>query len=354
MLSIIRRVGLVLLALIFFLLLIASLTLGAVDSKILNEDFYKDQLEENDFYARVYTDVMPEIEAVPDYYGSLQISSEEVKELTAQIFPPRWLKAQVEELLDDLLPWLRSDTDDLNMSIDLGPIKQDAHSIIMAFLRQKIDAIPDCQPGQMPDLSSVSQGKLPECIPGGPERNIMEEQAISQAMAFVNANIELAPDTIDLVEEAKGENETRQQFLNDFDTSRQVIRDIIDIPQAAFYGAMAAVLGIIALLNMRRWQRALRWLGGTMFFSGLPLVAIFAVATFIAPDRVADAVSEGVNDVPAAINTLLRDIVSSGIKDLTMGFILPAAVIMGLGLLCFVASFVPGRRNHGNKAKRNA
>ena len=344
MLSIIRRVALVFLALIFFLLFITSLSIGAIDGKILNEDFYKDQLEENDFYARVYTDVMPEIEAVPDYYGSLPISRQEAEELTTQIFPPEWLQTQVERSLDNLFPWLRSDTDDLDMTIDLRPAKQRAHPVVMAFLDQKIDALPDCRPGQVPDLSAIPQGKLPECIPGGPERNTIKEQVMSQAMAFVDANIELAPDTLDLIDEAKSENETREQFLDDFDTARRVIRHIIDIPQAALYGAMAVVLGIIALLNLHRLKKVLRWIGATMFFSGLPLVVIFAVAHSTAPGRVTDAITEHIDDIPATINTLLSDVVSSGIKDLSMGVILAAAIITGLGLFCFALSFVPEGR----------
>jgi hypothetical protein len=55
--SILKRVALVFLAFVFFLLLAASLTLGAVEGKVLDEDFYKDRLEDNDFYARIYTDV---------------------------------------------------------------------------------------------------------------------------------------------------------------------------------------------------------------------------------------------------------------------------------------------------------
>jgi hypothetical protein len=339
--SVIRRVALVFLAFVFFLLLIASLTLGAVEGKILDEDFYKGQLDENDFYTRVYTDVLPEIEAVPDYYGDLQISRQEAEELIAQIFPPEWLQTQVESLLDDSFPWLRSDTDDLDMTIDLRPAKQRAHSAVMAFLAQKIDTLPDCQPGQVPDLSLVSQGVLPECIPSGLDRNIIREQVISEAMVFVDANIEQAPDTLDLIDEAKSEDETREQFLDEFDSPRQIIKHIVDIPQAVFYGAMVVVLGIIVLLNLRRLKKILRWLGCTMFFSGLPLVVIFSLVHSMVPGRVTDAITENVEDVPATINTLLCDLASSGTKDLSMGFILPAAIIMGLGLIFFVVSFVP-------------
>lgn len=339
--SVIRRVALVFLALVFFLLLAASLTLGAIEGKILDEDFYKDQLEDNDFYARVYTDVMPEIEAVPDYYGALQISRQDAEELAAQIFPPQWLQVQVESLLDSLFPWLRSDTDDLDMTIDLRPAKQDAHSVVMAFLGHKIDTLPDCQPGQVPDLSSVTQGILPECIPSDLDRNIIKEQVRNEAMAFVDANIEQAPDTLDLIDEAKSEDETREQFLDEFDSPRGIIADINDIPQAALYGAMVAVLGIIVLLNLRRLKQMLRWLGGTMFFSGLPLVVIFSLVYSMVPSRVSDAIAENVEDVPATIDTLLGDLASSGIKDLSMGFIVPAAIIMGLGLIAFVSSFVP-------------
>jgi hypothetical protein len=163
-------------------------------------------------------------------------------------------------------------------------------------------------------------------------------------MAFVDANIELAPDTLDLIDEAKNENETREQFIDDFDTPRSVIGHILDIPQAALYGGMALVLAIIALLNLPRLKRVLRWLGATMFFSGLPLVVIFAVARSTAPGRVTDAITEHSDDIPATINTLLSDIVSSGIKDLSIGAILAVAIITGLGLFCFALSFIPEGR----------
>lgn len=349
--SIIRRVALVFLAFVFFLLLTMSLTLGAVEGKVLDEDFYKDRLEENDFYVRVYIDVLPEIDAVPDYYGALQISRQETEELTAQIFPPEWLQTQVESLLDNLFPWLRSDTDYLDMSIDLRPAKQDAHSIVMAFFDQKIDTLPDCQPGQVPDLSLVSQGVLPECIPGGLDRNIIRAQVMSEAMPFVDANIEQAPDTLDLIDEAKSEDETREQFLDEFDSPRQIIRRIVDIPQAAFYVAMVVVLGIIVALNLPQLKRILRWLGYTMFFAGLPLVAIFSVVYSIAPGTVTDAITENIEDVPATIDTLLCDLASSGIENLSMGFIVPAAIIMGLGLLSFASSFVPWVRKVGGDSQ---
>ena len=339
--SILRRIALVFLALVFFLLLAASLTLGAVEGKVLDEDFYKGQLDENEFYTRVYTDVLPEIEAVPDYYGDLQISRQEAEELTAQIFPPEWLQTQVESVLDDLFPWLRSDTDNLDMTIDLRPAKQRAHSAVMAFFDQKIDTMPECQPGQVPDLSLISQGVLPECIPSGLDRNVIRELVISEAMPYVDANIEQAPDVLDLIDEAKDEDETREQFLDDFDSPRQIIKHIVDIPQVAFYGAMVVVLGIIVALNLPRLKRILRWIGCTMFFSGLPLVVVFSLVYSIVPGRVTDAITDNVDDVPATINTLLCDLASSGTKDLSMGFILPAAIIMGLGLISFVLSFVP-------------
>jgi len=276
--------------------------------------------------------------------GALQTNRREAEELSVQIFPPEWLQDQVESMLDNLLPWLRSDTDDLDMTIDLRPAKQRARPVVMSFLDQKIHALPDCQPGQVPDLSSLSQGKVPDCIPGGSERNTFEEQFMSQAMTVVDANIELGPDTLDLIDEGRSENETREEFLDDFDLPRQVIRDTIDVPQAAFYGAMAVVLVIIAVLNLPRLKRILRWLGGAMFFAGLPVLVIFVVASSTAPDRVTDTITENVDDVPTAIDTLLSDIVSSGINDLSMSFIIPAAIIMGLGLLCFVLSFVLGSR----------
>jgi len=55
--------------------------------------------------------------------------------------------------------------------------------------------------------------------------------------------------------------------------------------------------------------------------------------------------------VPATIDTLLCDLASSGIENLSMGFIVPAAIIMGLGLLSFASSFVPWVRKVGGDSQ---
>lgn len=83
-----------------------------------------------------------------------------------------------------------------------------------------------------------------------------------------------------------------------------------------------------------------------MFFSGLPLVVIFSLIYSMVPSAVTDAITGNGEDVPATIDTLLSDLASSGIEGLSMGFIVPAAIIMGLGLLSFVSSFLPWVRKY--------
>jgi len=346
--SVLKVMLLVLLSVSFLFVLIGTLSIGVFDRKVLKADFYKGQLRDGNFYERVYTDVMPEIKGLPDYYGGISITQQEANQLIRQIIPPQWLQEQVEPALDSAIPWIRSDTDELNLVIDLRPAKQRAHVAVLQFASQKLDNLPE---GPLPDLEQVAGGEFPPSLPGkpaSPDRQAMVQQAVALLTPYVDANIDKAPDKLDLIQEEvnrEGKGKTQAEFLEDrFGTGRDIVDLVINkIGLIKAYLALAVLLVLIALLNLGKLRAALRWVGGTMFFSALPLMVMGIVANVAGPGLVKNRL-EDIHNVPASVISLISDLSGSVIKDISWTFAIPAIVITGIGLILFVLSFVVRRQ----------
>ena len=346
--SVVKVTLLVLLSVLFLFVLTATLTIGVFDRDLLRENFYKDQLKDANFYERVYTDVMPEIKVLPSYYGGLTITEQERDQLIREIIPPQWLQDQVESALNSAVPWLRSETDQLDVTIDLVPAKQRAGPVVIQFVEQKLASLPECPPGQEPDLSGIASGEFPDCLPekqGSSERIALVNQVIPEVAPYINRNIALAPDELDLVEEAADEdNTTREKFLERFDAARTITDWTINkTGHFLAYLALAVLLSLIALLNIGHLRAMLRWVGGTMLFTALPLLAVGLYAHIAGPGLVENKLEEGIDDVPASIIKLASDLSGSAIKEMSWTFVLPAIIITGIGLVLFVLSFLVQR-----------
>jgi hypothetical protein len=349
-LSVLKVMLLVWFSVLFLFVLTATLTIGVFDHKLLKEGFYKDQLQDANFYEKVYTNVMPEIKELPSYYGGLTITPQERDQLIREIIPPQWLQEQVESALHSAIPWLRSKTKELNVMIDLVPAKQRAGPVVIQFVEQKLASLPECSPGQGPDLSRIASGEFPDCLPekpGSAERQAVFEPYMPEVSSYVNDTIALAPDKLDLVQVAADEwdNGSREKFTDRFHTARTVTDWTINKTGLILaYLTLAVLLLFIALLNLGRLRAMLRWVGGTMLFTALPLVAMGFYAHFAGPGRVEHEMEKGINDVPASIVKLASDLSGSAMKEISWTFVLPAIVITGIGLVLFVLSFLVQRQ----------
>jgi hypothetical protein len=350
-LSVFKVALLVCLSVLFLFVLIGTLTIGVFDRKLLKEDFYKSQLRHANFYERVYTDVMPEIKDLPSYYGELVITEQERDQLIRKIIPPQWLQEQVESALHSAMPWLRSETEELNVVIDLVPAKQRAGPVVLQFVSQRLTSLPECPLGQEPDLSHVAYGEFPDCLPERPnsaERETLVNQVIPMVTPYISQNINDAPDKVDLVQEAadKWNNGSRERFLDRFHTVRTITDWTINKTGLVLaYLALAVLLLLIALLNVGRLRAMLRWIGGTMLFTSLPLLAMGLYAHFAGPSLVEHEMENKIKDVPASIIKLASGLSGSAIKEISWTFVMPAIVIAGIGMAVFVLSFLVQRRD---------
>lgn len=342
-LSVLKITASVLLGFIFLVVLTGNLLLSVAKGEVLDEGFYKRHLEESNFYPRLYSEVLTQLDSAAGFYGRLRLSSEEVRGLFTQVFPEAWVRGQVEALLDNLLPWVRSDTDSLDLAIDLRPNKEAAREATARFITQKVGGLPQCRPGQEIDLGQVSAGLLPECIPPVADGEAIKRQAVALATGFVNENIDLAPDRLDLIDEVKGGGESRQEFLDKFQGARTGIKLATGIALPISYVALAILLLLIALLNQPWLKHALRWVGGTIFFSGGLLLYGSIYATTVLPGRIAEWSTRNITGLPGDVVALMGEVAEAATRDILGDFIVPAAIVTGIGLAIFVASFLVGR-----------
>jgi hypothetical protein len=121
----VRRLAAVLLGLIFVLFAIAFTMVSRANATVLNEDFYVRQLDKADVYNFIYDDALPAALAEADTRSTdfpveMRLIESDVVGVMRQTFPPDWLQEQVEETIEETIPYLLGDQDTFQITI---PIK---------------------------------------------------------------------------------------------------------------------------------------------------------------------------------------------------------------------------------------
>ena len=129
---------------IAFLAFFAFLLFSVVDGHFLSADFYAEALSEQGVYERVYDEVLvdPELEDTTDeLLGNVDVPQDEVADVARRIMPPEYLQGETERALDDLIGYLKKDTDELDLYIDLAGPLDNASVELVAYAEDRIDRI---------------------------------------------------------------------------------------------------------------------------------------------------------------------------------------------------------------------
>ncbi|HEY82453.1 MAG TPA: hypothetical protein G4O01_04085 [Dehalococcoidia bacterium] len=119
-----RRAIILPLALLFIILSILLLVVFRVNATVGNPDFYNEQLRQADIYNFIYTEVLPaalEETELGDADIGLDISQlkPHIMGIAEQTLPPEWLEAQVEQTIEQVVPYLWGDTEGFQVNITL-------------------------------------------------------------------------------------------------------------------------------------------------------------------------------------------------------------------------------------------
>ena len=121
-----RRAVAIPLALVFVILALLVLVAFRVNATAGNPDFYAEQLQQADVYHFIYNDVLPaaleEVEVGEDTEGAGVIISPfkpHLSNVVRQTLPPEWLQAQVEQVIDEVVPYVWGEKANFRITIPL-------------------------------------------------------------------------------------------------------------------------------------------------------------------------------------------------------------------------------------------
>ncbi len=121
-----RRTAAIPLAMVFVILSLLVLVAFRVNATAGNPDFYAEQLQQADVYHFIYDDVLPaalaEVGAGEDAGGAGIIVAPlqpHLADVVRQTLPPEWLQAQVEQVIDEVVPYVWGEKDTFSIIIPL-------------------------------------------------------------------------------------------------------------------------------------------------------------------------------------------------------------------------------------------
>jgi hypothetical protein len=119
-----RRTITIPVALVFIILFIFLLVVSRVNATAGNPDFYIDQLNQADIYNFIYHDALPTALEEAQIGGDTSEAPINIAQLVPHIpgmieqtLPPEWLQTQVEQVINQVLPYVLGDTQNFNISI---------------------------------------------------------------------------------------------------------------------------------------------------------------------------------------------------------------------------------------------
>ena len=150
-------------------------------------------------------------------------------------------------------------------------------------------------------------------------------------------------DRLDLVAKAAEQNnQTKEEFLEDLDTAR----DVINLSELGLWlTILVMVVGavLMAVVHIPRLSSALRWPGITLFLSGLVFLAIGLVWKSQLSNVFDDLVERGTSEsspIPNTMVDIIADVLTSMSADIANGLVGPSITVMVIGLALIIASVV--------------
>ena len=170
---------------------LAYLLSSTIFGNLFDDRFYIASFSENRIYERFYDEVLLDEEADEvraDLLGSIEVvSNEDIVRVSREILPPDYVQGQVESSIKSLIGYLDGDEDSLELLIDLGPPLEQANPVLLGYIDERIDQVPEVTVRDLDELEAslealyddLGEGRLPSSIP-----------RIEDPPAFVVASVE--------------------------------------------------------------------------------------------------------------------------------------------------------------------
>lgn len=190
-------------------LFIAFFVVAAVGT-IRNPEMPKNLLREANIYERAsdvgVTVILGKVEkqiedagleATPDDLLRGIAKADDLYAVARDIFPAEWIQGTVEGNLDDIYTFIRGESDDFVLAIDLASRQEPARQALGNIFKKKFTSLPVCDSGNFPkDLKSFNLFSA-TCRPEGiniQEANAFVDQGIASLVLIPEESFELPTD----------------------------------------------------------------------------------------------------------------------------------------------------------------
>jgi hypothetical protein len=181
--SILRAGAGLVLGVVIFVGFLSFLILNNVSDKLLNADFYRNTIDAENTYQRIYDPVLLDDELkdkTAELLGDIQVSHEEIVGLIEKIMPQEYIRAQVEGSIDRIIDYINEDVDVLEAYVDLKEPLENVKPVMFAYMDGRIDdllvedpGISACSASAVTDLSNrflqrfegLANGEVPTSVP---------------------------------------------------------------------------------------------------------------------------------------------------------------------------------------------
>ncbi|MBM3232928.1 hypothetical protein FJZ18_02050 [Candidatus Pacearchaeota archaeon] len=278
-----RYIGLIFFSIILILSLITAIT--ATSARVfLNPSIYESAFEKSNAFETLAKSAIPQD--------------------SPQNIPSEELKNQGNQLIRNLLSYLKSETQTLNLTIVIQP------SLIKSILAERVEKARVCNQNESPYIS----GKL-VCKPSGVPNDVLVNQA------FIEGGFsEDKPLIVDLGK-MNGDNNAMFQDLRGYISGMQ---------SAKIISWIVVIISLIAIFFLcSTYPSRMRWIGAPLIIAGIFLMGVV--------QGVAAAIDDALNNpqIAQVLQTVFKEIV----KPFQSSMFIFSIISGILGILLFASSF---------------
>ncbi len=317
--GVIRRFIAAILIVIFvalFLLVVVGLSF---DQTLLDAGYIKEQFRKNDVYTFALKEAVPQtIRHNSQFLQDLPLDSEDVIFIVQRTISAEWLQEQVEQTLDQAIPYMKGDRDDVTISISLREQKSLFAESLTDVLFRKYEELPECQPGE-----GLTFDGFPNC----------RAFDIPFLQVAVEIGIEAGVDQL-VEDELTLSNQDFQEELSQVNDIRSTAETTILLLYVGI-AALAALLLLIGLIGGQRLTAKIQWVGATISLSSLLLLVLAFVVKSLSSGAFT-TIFEEQQEIPEVVATGIGNIIESIANDVITRIQIETAVLMAIGIVILV------------------
>ena len=189
-----RSIASLILGLVIFFGFLGFLLISNVRDNFLSDEFYTDNIAENNAYNRIYDEVFldPEFEdTTDDLLGDLDVSTGDIADIAREIIPPQYLQDQVEGAIERAIDYLNKETETAEVFIDLGTPLKRAKPALFRYMDRRIDQLEDMPVTTFEELEAeleslfrtLETGEIPDRVPSIEDPDALVLSYVDQTIA---------------------------------------------------------------------------------------------------------------------------------------------------------------------------